>query len=98
MNPLVKSYLQQIDRAIEDLHHAFKDNRTELQAHRDARDKSLKETWSLKKEASVLRDALQGHEDVQADNQRLREAYSAMEDHLRRILKLTDALANEFRQ
>jgi len=98
VNPLVKSYLQQIDHAIDDLHHAFDDIRTQLNAHREARDKSLKESWNLKKEASVLRDALQGHEELQTDNQRLHEAYSDIEDRLRRLLKFTDALANEFRQ
>lgn len=98
MNPLVKTYLQQIEQSIAGLGEVLADGRAEIARQQDARDKLQQQVWSKSKEMAVLQEAASDYDTLLKANERYRERHAQLEEHLKKVLAYTRALAEEVRQ
>ena len=98
MNSLVKTYLQQIEQSIAGLGEVLADSRAEIAKQQDARDKLQQQVWSKSKEMAVLREAASDYDALRQANERYRARHAQLEEHLKKVLAYTRALAEEVRQ
>lgn len=98
MNPLVKTYLQQIEQSIAGLGEVLADSRAEIVRQQEARDRLQQQVWSKSKEISVLQEAASDYGALRQANERYRTRHAQLEEHLRKVLAYTRALAEEVRQ
>lgn len=98
MNPLVKTYLQQIEQSIAGLGEILADGRAEIARQQEARDRLQQQVWSKSKEMVVLQEAVSDYDVLRQTNDRYRNRHAQLEEHLRKVLTYTRALAEEVRQ
>ncbi len=98
MNPLVKTYLQQIEQSIAGLGEVLAEGRGEIARQQEARDKLQQQVWSKSKEMAVLHEAVADYEALRQANERYRARHTQLEEHLKKVLAFTRALAEEVRQ
>jgi hypothetical protein len=98
MNPMVRSYLEQIQGTLADLEEAASDQKRLLDKEREKRDKLLQRYWSRQKEITVLGQGREDYEALSEENRKLREVHSIFREHLGRLLECTKALGTELRQ
>ena len=98
MNPLVKTYLQQIDQSIARLGEVLADSRAEIARQQEDRDKLQQQVWSRSKEMAVLQEAVSDYDALRQANERYRARHAQLEEHLKKVLAYTRALAEEVRQ
>lgn len=98
MNPLVKTYLQQIEQSIAGLGEVLAERRDEIARQQEARDRLQQQVWSKSKEIAVLQEAASDYENLRQANAQYRGKHAALEEHLKKILAYTRALAEEVRQ
>ena len=97
MNPLVRSYLKQIEQASEDLHAALVRNREQIERNEAAHERLMKQFWDRGKEIAVLKEGLGDYETFQEENERLKAVQEELSERLHRVLGYTKALTSEFR-
>lgn len=98
MNPLIKSYLDQIDAEVADLAEHTGHLKEELAEIGAARDELRKEVWSKDKELSVQKSAAQGFAELRERNAALEARETELRAHLAKVLGYTKALTEELRQ
>lgn len=98
MNPLVRTYLQQIEQSIAGLGEVLTERRAEIARQKDARERLQQQVWSKSKEITVLESAAADYGALREANARYQERHAQLEEHLRKILAYTRALAEEIRQ
>jgi hypothetical protein len=98
VNPLVKTYLQQIEQSIAGLGEVLADSRAEVARQQDARDKLQQQVWSKSKDMAVLQEAASDYDALRQANERYRARDAQLEEHLKKVLAFTRALAEEVRQ
>lgn len=98
MNPLVKTYLQQIEQSISGLGGVLAEHRSEIARQQEARDRLQQQVWSKSKEMAVLQEAAADYEALRQANERYRARHAQLEEHLKKVLAYTRALAEEVRQ
>jgi hypothetical protein len=98
VNPLVKTYLQQIEQSIAGLGEVLADGRAEIARQQDARDKLQQQVWSKSKEIAVLQAAASDYDTLRKANECYRDCHAQLEEHLKKVLAYTRALAEEVRQ
>lgn len=98
MNPLVKTYLQQIEQSIAGLGEVLAERRSEIARQQEARDRLQQQVWSKSKEMAVLQEAAADYETLRQANERYRDRHAQLEEHLKKVLAYTRALAEEVRQ
>lgn len=98
MNPLVRTYLQQIEQSIAGLGEVLTERRAEIARQKEARDRLQQQVWSKSKEITVLEGAAADYGALREANARYQERHAQLEEHLGKILAYTRALAEEVRQ
>jgi predicted nuclease with TOPRIM domain len=98
VNPLVRTYLQQIEQAIARLGEVLADSRAETVRQQEARDRLQQQVWSKSKEITVLQEAAADYDALREANERYRLRHAQLEEHLKKVLAYTRALAEEVRQ
>ncbi len=97
MNPILQSYLRQIDAVVEDLSETLSKQAREVKKQRKAREKLLKEYWSQERRITNFKEERARFDQLVADNERLREREAMLREKLRTVLKKAKGLAEGMR-
>ncbi|MBI2424805.1 MAG: hypothetical protein HYV27_18390 [Candidatus Hydrogenedentes bacterium] len=98
MNPLIKSYLDQIDgelAALADNAGALTEKLADVEA---SRNELLKDFWGKEKEVAIQKEAARGFSELKERATALEEREQVLREHLSRVLAYTKALTEELRQ
>jgi hypothetical protein len=98
LNPLVKTYLRQIEEATAALADTLAERREAAAIQQEARDNLQKEVWSRQKDIAVLQESASDYADLKEDNERRRAREAEVAERLRKVLAYTRALTEEVRR
>ena len=98
MNALVRAQLKQIEQAVAALGEVLAEQTGEIDKLQGARESLQKQVWTRSKEIAILQEAAADYDDLKQANARYREKQAQLEEHLRKVMAYTRALAEEVRQ
>jgi len=97
LNEILRDYLKQIDAAIDDVGETLAEQSRRLREQREAREKTLKDLWSRQRQLTTLQQDRARFDELQAENERLKQREEVLRERLRSVMKQTKALVEGMR-
>jgi hypothetical protein len=98
VNPLVRTQLKRIEKAVGALGEVLAEQGTEIDKLQQAREALQRQVWTRSKENAVLQEAAADYDILKQANARQEEKLAQVEERLRKVLAYTRALSEELRQ
>lgn len=98
MNDFTRSFLKQLDDAVDDVRDVLQNNRDQLKAQQQALEEATSQYWSASNKVTILTETLRDYERLQAENQHHKKLEGELRERLKRLRDHAKALGDEFRQ
>lgn len=98
MNPLLSSFVKQIESAVDDLAATLSETRDERDRITEQKEELLQQYWSRGQEIALMKGNNEEYEALMAECDKLRDERHELRERLGRVLTLSKALGSEFRQ
>ena len=96
MNPMVAQHLKQVKEGVEDLCALLAETSEQIAHQTEAREELRKQHWTQAKEIAILKEGQDELAGLRRENDRLHGQTKEIAERLRRILRCTRALSEEF--